>query len=110
VRKKLKTNHLVQNNVNKCKASNNDDVFVKRIKLSPEFYFNETILNEPKGLIWDGENYSCAYDALFSVLWNICVADPTKWTTMFATLSARMGILGQGFEDIQNGTLTRSAS
>jgi hypothetical protein len=53
-------------------------VFAKRIKLSPEFYFNETILNEPKGLIWDGENYRCAYDALFSVLWDIWLAEPTK--------------------------------
>jgi hypothetical protein len=104
--KKLKTNHLVQNNVNKRKANDNNGVSAKRIKLTPALYFNETPLNEPKGLIWDGENYSCAYDALFSVLWNIWLADPTKWTTRFATLSERMGILGQGFEDVGNGILT----
>ena len=29
----------------------------------------------PSGLIWDGENYSCAYDALFTVLFEIWSSD-----------------------------------
>jgi hypothetical protein len=34
----------------------------------PGLHVNEMIQNEPKGLIWDGTNDSCAVDALFSVL------------------------------------------
>ena len=29
----------------------------------------------PSGLIWDGANYSCAYDALFTVLYEIWSSD-----------------------------------
>src|SRR5882762_2988488 len=69
-RKKKKTHHSVQHNVNKRKIGKNDDVPAKKIKLMSELHLDDTFLDEPKGLIWDGENYSCAYDALFSVLWN----------------------------------------
>ena len=27
--------------------------------------------SSPSGLVWDGANYSCAYDALFTVLYDI---------------------------------------
>jgi hypothetical protein len=29
----------------------------------------------PVGLIWDNQNYSCAYDSLFTILYNICHSD-----------------------------------
>ena len=34
----------------------------------------------PAGLIWDSVNYSCAYDALFTVLYNLWNTDPILWT------------------------------
>ena len=40
---------------------------------------NEDIVySTPKGLIWDGVDYSCAYDALFSILHNIWLSDRVK--------------------------------
>jgi len=76
VKKKLKTDHLDEHNVKKRKAHK------------------------------DGENYSCAYDALFSLLWNIWLAEPAKWSSIFAKSSERMEILGKGFKDVENGILT----
>ena len=32
----------------------------------------------PPGTQWDGENYSCAYDALFAILYNIWSSKPKK--------------------------------
>ena len=36
--------------------------------------------NSPVGMMWDGENYSCAYDALFTILCDVWIQDPKKWT------------------------------
>ena len=72
----------------------------------PNIVLNETLVNEPSGIIWDRENYSCAYDALFTVLWNIWLAGLTKWTTRFVTSSGKMDDLGKGFKDVENGILT----
>jgi hypothetical protein len=32
----------------------------------------------PPGTQWDGDNYACAYDALFTILFNIWAANPKK--------------------------------
>jgi len=37
----------------------------------------------PPGTQWDGNNYSCAYDALFSILFNIWTTKPKKWKQYF---------------------------
>ena len=96
----------MQKNLKKRKSQEDEQVSEKKIKLMPNMRLNETLANEPSGLIWDGENYSCAYDALFTLLWNIWFVEPTKWTTRFATLSERMDVLGKGFQDVKNGILT----
>jgi hypothetical protein len=36
--------------------------------------------SSPSRLIWDGDNYNCAYDALFTVLYEIWVTDTKVWT------------------------------
>ena len=36
--------------------------------------------SSPVGLRWDGQNYSCAYDAFFVVLYDIWSSDPRLWT------------------------------
>jgi hypothetical protein len=35
------------------------------------------------GTQWDENNYSCAYDALFTILFNIWVTEPRKWMKIF---------------------------
>jgi hypothetical protein len=41
----------------------------------------------PFGLIWDGDNYSCAYDALFTVLYEIWSNDIKVWTRRFKEIN-----------------------
>ena len=39
------------------------------------------------GLIWDGENYSCTYDALFTILFEIWSSDRKLWTRRFKEIN-----------------------
>ena len=43
--------------------------------------------SSPSGLIWDGYNYSCAYDALFTVLYEIWSTDTKVWTKRFKEIN-----------------------
>lgn len=40
----------------------------------------------PVGMIWDALNYSCAYDALFTVMYSVWDEHGAKWTAMFSEL------------------------
>jgi hypothetical protein len=48
----------------------------KKIKLQIEKYTSGI----PVGINWDGENYSCAYDSLFVILYNIWTSNQTQWS------------------------------
>ena len=37
---------------------------------------------------------------------NIWITEPSKWTSIFATLSERMRVLSKGLGDVENGILT----
>ncbi|KAJ6458941.1 hypothetical protein C8R47DRAFT_143660 [Mycena vitilis] len=39
----------------------------------------------PLGLIWDSVNYSCGYDAMFTVLGNLWAEDTARWSTCFGS-------------------------
>lgn len=52
----------------------------------------------PKGLIWDSTNYSCAYDAFFSVLYQLWHQDPNRWAGDFSNISSSMKDLAIGFQ------------
>ena len=41
----------------------------------------------PSGLVWDGANHSCAYDALFTVLYDIWSNDTNIWTRRFKEIN-----------------------
>ena len=45
----------------------------------------------PSGLIWDGVNYSCGYDATCTILANIWFEDPNMWLRALAYLSGFVG-------------------
>ena len=57
----------------------------KRLKQEPRSQSEFETFDEPQSLIWDGENYSCAYDALFSILRHLWSKDDIKWTSQFST-------------------------
>jgi hypothetical protein len=44
-------------------------------------------LSSPVGLLWDGENYSCAYDALYTILYNIWTTDHILWNNRFKNIN-----------------------
>ena len=54
----------------------------------------------PIGLIWDSLDHSCAYDALFTILGDIWVYNPTLWTREFGLMSSVAHKLGLGFEQV----------
>ena len=54
----------------------------------------------PIGLIWDSDDHSCAYDALFTILGDIWVYNPTLWTHEFSLMSSFANKLGLGFQQV----------
>jgi hypothetical protein len=103
--KKLKTDYIQSLNLKKHKLLDDEHTFVKKNKLA-RLPFDEEHSTDPQGLIWDGVNYSCAYDAFFSILWNIWLEDPTKWTNQFGDISQRMAVLAQGLKNVNQGIMT----
>jgi hypothetical protein len=57
----------------------------------------------PQGFIWDGENYSCAYDSVMTILLSIWSEDPVKWKTRFKVMNRVMNILASGFYKAESG-------
>lgn len=49
------------------------------------------------GLKWDSQNYSCAYDAYFTVMYSIWAANPKLWTPIYSEMSTYMKLLMDGF-------------
>ena len=60
----------------------------------------------PQGFIWDGENYSCAYDSVMTVLLFVWSQDPTKWKRQFKDMNRTMNALASGFYKAKNGLRT----
>src|SRR5882762_1081712 len=44
-------------------------------------------VSSPSGLVWDGDNYSCAYDALFTILYEIWSTDTKTWKIRFREIN-----------------------
>jgi hypothetical protein len=76
--KKQKLNYEILNLPGKWKLTTDDSASYKKVKLTSVSQQNDVYSYEPQGPIWDSVNYSCAYDALFSILWNVWQENPTK--------------------------------
>ncbi len=58
-------------------------------------------IQNPIGLIWDDQNYSCAYDAFITILYHIWNTSQDKWSNCFHAINPKyMGTLSQGFQDV----------
>ncbi|KAA1479922.1 hypothetical protein DENSPDRAFT_746065, partial [Dentipellis sp. KUC8613] len=44
-------------------------------------------ISQPTGLIWQQENYSCAYDSLFTILYHIYNTEKQYWDNHLANLN-----------------------
>ncbi|KAH6885993.1 hypothetical protein BKA70DRAFT_1123454, partial [Coprinopsis sp. MPI-PUGE-AT-0042] len=59
----------------------------------------------PVGFIWDHVNYSCAYDAIFTILYSIWNKEPQMWGPRFHSLGPFMAHVAHWFDKIQPLTL-----
>ncbi|KAF8170492.1 hypothetical protein K438DRAFT_1535142, partial [Mycena galopus ATCC 62051] len=57
-------------------------------------------VNSPQGIYWDHQDYSCAYDALFTCLFNIWVDHGPKWTARFDVIGPYASLLAKSFTDV----------
>ncbi len=61
----------------------------------------------PVGLQWDAEDYSCAYDSLFVILYDIWIQDPNLWSRWFRNIGNKYLVaLSRGFRQYQMGELS----
>ena len=58
----------------------------KKSKPAPPSTDND--VDDPIGVQWDAENYSCAYNSLFVMLYNIWIQDPKLWSRCFKKILA----------------------
>ena len=62
--------------------------------------------SSPIGIQWDAVNHSCAYDALFGILYNIWLSNPDKWLNEYSFINEDLiGTLGFFFENMQDVSL-----
>ena len=83
------------------------EVKAKKAKL-----LKETITKDqgPLGFVWDGENYSCAYDSVLTILLSIWMQNPSKWKGHFKDMKRTMNVLASGFHRSgENGRTLESA-
>jgi hypothetical protein len=99
--KKFKTVHNSNRNIIKRKNENESDRPKKKQKLT---MFNED--DAPPGTQWDENNYSCAYDALFTILFNIWAAKSNKWKKIFQESNQYLSTLHDGFQQYLKGVNT----
>jgi hypothetical protein len=76
---------VVDQKSNKHMLPEHEMPLTKRLKQEHRSQSESETFDEPQGHIWDGENYSCAYDALFSILRHLWSRDDIKWTSQFLT-------------------------
>ena len=62
--------------------------------------------SSPVGIQWDAVNHSCAYDALFGILYNIWLSNPDKWLNEYSFINGDLiGTLAFLFENMQDVSL-----
>jgi len=74
---------------------------VKRPRVS-----NSVVQQIPLGLTWDGRDYSCAYDSLLVILYELWKDNEIAWTTQFNNMNDYLRMLSQGFVRVKSNTIT----
>jgi len=95
-----------------CKVLENNGVLLKRGHSEVDFIEKSSLATKMprmestcqgtalRGLTWDSKDYSCAYDSLFTILYNIWTAD------RFKSLTESLTSLTEGFNQVQNESIT----
>ncbi|PPQ87198.1 hypothetical protein CVT25_014753 [Psilocybe cyanescens] len=79
---------------------------VTKMKKAKHTTNNDTCASSPTGILWDHTNYSCGYDSIFTILYNIWETNPQQWQRRFNDISPFMNKLCIGFLSSANGTMS----
>ena len=84
-----KHEHFVTANgsVSLKRARENDDGLNIANKRQRMLTVENVSRSQPAGFIWDSHNYSCPYDAILSILFDIWIYKPQIWSRTFAELN-----------------------
>jgi hypothetical protein len=74
--------------------------------IEAEFRSQPSQLTSPNGLLWDNLDYSCGYDSMFTVLYNIWNEDRVQWSQRMATFSPVSELLCSCLEMFQAGVFS----
>jgi hypothetical protein len=59
----------------------------------------DSTVGMPVGLKWDEADYSCAYDAIFTIFCDIWISKPAQWNILFGSMSTHMMMLSNCYQD-----------
>src|SRR5262249_14747684 len=87
--------------VSNLNKRNYDDIETN-IPLSNKRTKSTTLPIPPLGLIWDGDNWSCAYDSILVILYKLWQDNPEQWSMFFENMNEHLNILSHGFLGVLN--------
>jgi hypothetical protein len=91
-------NKLIISTNNKHLLDEDENVSNKKAKVSSTTIMSNDTSITPTGLQWDKDNWSCAYDSLFVILYDIWKQDSQLWTNRFKAIgNNHLNILIEGF-------------
>lgn len=64
------------------------------------FFDTSTDGPDARGTIWDSRNYSCAYDAVYTIMFNIWNQDKGRYSELFSQGTQVMQMLVHGFQQV----------
>ena len=79
-------------------------------KLKPNSAEGQPNFLGPVGTIWDSVNWSCTYDALFTILYYIWTTNPHMWNREFGALNPGAALLAETYCKVFDGTYTSEQS
>lgn len=84
--------------------TNGKRMAVERPPREPKAKKSKSNMPAPVGSVWDSVNYSCAYDAMVSPVYNVWQDHGAKWSDRFERIGQFAHILAKGFESAHRGT------
>ncbi|KAJ7022367.1 hypothetical protein C8F04DRAFT_971599 [Mycena alexandri] len=60
----------------------------------------------PVGFVWDSVDYSCGYDATFTILANLWLENRARWSANFTFLGTNLGSLGVNLQRVIDRSLS----
>jgi hypothetical protein len=78
-------------------AKEDDETTLKKKKIKVSSSSDNTQIS-PVGLSWDSKDWSCTYDAIFTILHDIWIQNPNKWFRIFSLVSKPLEMLVVGFK------------